>query len=450
LDAIPRLDEVSLDATVLGFALAAAIVTGVLASLMPARAAVRRPSWGTSRARSAPLASKMVIGEIALTAALLWGAGLLGQTFRHLQRADLGFDPHHVLTFSLLLPDSNEPDGRKEAAFDERVMESLQRIPGVESVAATTELPIFGLSATMEMKIAGHPAPLPSEPKAELRVVSTGYFATMGMAVRRGRNFTDRDRWGAPGVAIVNEAAARRYFGGQDPVGQRLMVPQFAPGMRDAGAETPREIVGVVGDVRQYSLKDDAVPHLYLPLEQNAVRYTMFAVRTKGRPEDSVAAVQRVVGELDRDLPAAEFASMDARMAFLTSQARTSSTLFALFALLALLLAAVGIYSVLSGAIRRRTHEIGIRMSIGARRRDVLIMVLREAVTWTVCGLALGGVLLAACARLIENYLFGVRTTDSATAAGVAAALLVLAVGAACVPACRAAQVDPMVALRHD
>jgi len=452
LDGIPRLDEFRLDSHVILFAFATSLLTGVLCSMWPARvirqyslAAMVIGNKSASRSRAA-----LVVAEIALTCLLVWVGGLLWQTLRHTQGVDLGFDPHHVLTFSLLLPDSKEREGRKEAAFDAQLLDQLRRIPGVESAAATTELPIFGLSATMEMKIPGRPTPQPTDPRAEMRIVSPDYFATMRMSLRRGRDFTSRDRWGAPGVAIINEAAARQYFAGQDPVGQRLLIPQFEPGMGGAGPETAREIVGVTADVRQYSLREPFVPHLYLPLDQNAVRYSMFAIRTRGRPESLIETVRRVVAQLDRDLPPAEFSTMDERMAFLTSQARTVTTLFAVFASLTVLLAAFGIYSVVAFATRQRTREIGIRMAVGAKGRDVLSMVLRQVAIWTGLGLGAAALALVCCRRYLESYLFGVRTADSTTALAVFAGIVILAQAAAILPAWRASRLDPLTALRQD
>jgi putative ABC transport system permease protein len=320
----------------------------------------------------------------------------------------------------------------------------LSSLPGVKSVSAINHLPLGGDVWTFPFTVEGRPAPPNAErPSAVYRVVRPDYFRTMGAALLKGRDFTERDDATAPGVVIINEALARRQWPGEEPLGQWITV--------GGGGINPREVVGVVRDLKQGEWSSEPKPEMYLPHAQAAnARGMTLVVRASSELPAIEPLIRREVWALDKDLPVSQVTSMEGVVADSVGQQRFNTLLIGGFAAVALLLAAAGVYGVMSYAVAERTHEIGVRMALGARGRDVLGMVIRQGLVLTLCGLALGLAGALALARVMDSILYEVSATDPLVIGGVAAALMLSAMLACYVPARRATKVDPMLALRHE
>jgi putative ABC transport system permease protein len=457
---IPRFDEVNVNPAVLGFALLSALVTGVVCSLGPAltlsRQDVNRALESSGRIFTSSRAQNrtrhaLIVAEIALTFVLLYTAGLVTQSLVRMQRVDLGYDPRHVLTFSITLPETTDPAGHQFVASYDRLIERIRRLSGVEQVGLTICLPTGdGAGGTMDVKIEGRPAPPHNgEANATLRVVNSDYFRALRIPLLQGRLFDERDTFDRPNTVIITQSVALRFFPNQNPLGQRLMIDWLDPNLRAGGDKLiAREIVGVVGDVKQTSVTDERKMELLVPYGQNGVRFTMMAVRTAGDPMKLITAIRREIAEEDKDLPMANVMTMEERASALTAQSRASTLLFGLFAALALLLSAIGIYSVISYAVTQRTHEIGIRMALGAQTSDVLGLVVKQGLKLILTGVVIGLATTSALTRLMASLLFDVRATDPITFVAIAVLLTGVALVACWFPARRAAKVDPMIALR--
>jgi len=453
-DDIPRLQEVRIDGRVLGFTLLISMLCGILFGLAPALQSAklnlneslkeggRSNSEGGSRRR---LRDMLVVTEIALSLVLLIGAGLLIRSFVKLQGVSPGFNASHILTMDLSLSRSKYPDATHTTAFYRQALEKIEALPGVESAAISLSLPPNYLEVTDSFSIETHPAP-PGEslPDVPIVFISPKYFSTLGVPLLRGRAFTDADKDGAPGVTIINETLARQYFGDENPIGQRMKV---------GGSERDNqwmEIVGVVGNVRYTGLDAKEEPAYYLPHPQASWRSMYVVVRTAGNPLDLAPSIRNQVWSLDNDLPVAQVRTMEQLLAESVAQPRFRTLLLGIFAAVALLLAAVGIYGVISYSVSQRRHEIGIRMALGASRTDILRLVVGQGLKLAVIGTALGLAGAYGATRLLETLLFGVSTTDAVTFLGISGFLMVIAGLASYVPARRATRVDPMVALRHE
>ena len=452
---LPRAAVVGLDWYVLAFTLAVSVATGLLFGLAPAWQARKvdvntalKEGAGKGGSARGRLRGALVVAEVALSLILLVGAGLLMRTFANLVNVSPGFDPNNVLTCQIALNGERYDTTNEAAAFYRDALERVGRLPGVEAAAITNKLP---LDWQFNM-----PVFLPSNPdKAEsvqFRMITPDYFRVMKIPVKRGRVFGDGDTAAAPPVVIVNEAFAERYFDGQDPFAQRLSVG------RNLG-EPPRQVVGVVGDIKQSGLDRPAPPMVFVPIPQasdkllasvRAFTPSYFTVRTTVEPLSLMSSIKHEVGELDATLALSQFYSMEEIAARSIASQRFYMLLLGLFAILGLVLAAVGVYGVMSYAVSQRTHEIGIRMALGAQGSDVLRMVLRHGLGLTLAGVAVGVAGAAALTRLMESLLFGVSATDWQTFGAVAVILTGVAVGASLAPARRATRVDPMVALRHE
>jgi putative ABC transport system permease protein len=455
----PRMDQIRLDGTVLAFTLGVSLVAGLVAGVVPAREASRRDVGetlkeagraGSGAPRSRRFQSLLVITELACALVLVAGASLMARSFLRLQAGELGFDPEGVLTLRMSLPEYRYPTPAKRAAFVERVLAEVGAVPGVQAVGETTFLPLSGWNSSRAFAVEGQPAPTRGqEPEAEFRCVSEDYFRAMRIALRRGRGFTPADREDAPLVAVVNETMARRFFPGEDPIGRRVDFRLRPVGAAEAGPSW-REIVGVVGDVRHQGLAQPARPEIYLPYRQEPVSLVALAVRTGSAPEAMATAVKSAVWAVDAEQPVIAVMGLDRLASESLALRRVSMLVLAAFAAVALALAALGLYGVMSFSVAGRTREIGVRMALGARPRQILAMVLGQGLAVTGLGVAVGLAAALALTRVLASLLYGVSATDAASLAAVAALLVSVALAASYVPARRATRVDPMTALRSD
>jgi putative ABC transport system permease protein len=454
---IPRLAELRVDRVVLLFASALSLLTGVAFGLAPAlqvskldlNDALKEGGKGAGEAGGRHrLRSFLIVSEIALSLVLLIGAGLMIKSFWRLMQVDPGFNPENALTAVVSLPVAKYAETERQIAFFQQAVERVGNLPGVEAAGVTTDIPLFGGSST-GFDVGGRPPYPPGQrPMVEFRSVSPGYFRAMGIPLLRGRAFTEQDRADAPGVVIVNETLARRYFPGEDPVGKRL------------GLSAPtdwREIVGVARDARNFGLDEEVRPEAYMPYTQSTPGYLSGSVsamilvaRTASDPQGLGASVKREVQALDSAQPVYNVKTMEQYMADSTARRRFNMLLLAIFAGVALVLAVVGLYGVMSYTVLQRTHEIGIRMALGARRGDVLRMIVGQGLILALVGAALGLAAAFALTRVIRGMLYGVGSTDPATFIAVTALLLIVSLLSCLIPARRATKVDPLIALRYE
>lgn len=446
------LNAIGLDWRVFGFTLAVSLLTGMIFGLAPALTASRPDlvkalrdggSYSSMSFGWRSLRGWLVVAELALAMVLLLAAGLLVRSFNQLVTVELGFDRENVLTARISLPRSGYTTPAQTAAFYQQLVERVKTLPGVESSGTINHTPLSGFGMIAFIDIEGHP---PLDPKNDrplgIGSVSREYFRTMKIPLISGRNYDDRDTADGPKVAIVNQAFARRFFAGDDPLGKRVSF-----GCKDGLCRT---IVGVVGNVKQESLTEDVIPEIYLPFAQNPMSAMTLFVRTVDDPLNLARTVRNEVLAIDKNQPVYEVKTLQQRVAEALSVSRSLMLLFTSFAVLAVLLALVGVYGIISYSVSQRTHEIGIRMALGAKAADVLKLIMKNGVTLTLLGvlIGLGGAL--ALTRFLATLLFGVTPTDTLTFVVVSVVLIVVSMVACFIPARRATRVDPLVALRYE
>ena len=449
---IPRLETARLDSTVLLFTLVVATLTGLLSGLAPAILGSRVDlseviKGGGARTGSAHkqhrIRSIMVTTEVALALVLLVGSGLLTRSLIHLISVDPGFNTHKLLTLRVSLSEKAYPKAEQKFAFLNELLVRLRALPGVRSAGAGSGLPTLGWWSLFGADIEGQPEMPPGlRPDIPTDMVSLDYFQTLGIPLMAGRGFNEGDRATTAQVAIVNQAFVREYFPGQNPIGKHV------------GRRSPpgswREIVGVVGNVRQLGPSHEESPEIYIPYQQEPTGDMNLVLRTATGPLALVAPVKAAVQAVDPAQPVYDIATMDERLSESMSAQRFNALLVGVFALAALGLAGVGIYGVLAFSVARRTPEIGVRMALGARRAEVLTLVVGEGLRLCGLGVGLGLAASAPLTHLLRGVLFGVSPSDPVTLVAASAALLLVAVMACYIPARRAVTIDPMTALRHE
>ncbi len=391
-----------------------------------------------------------MVAEFALALTLLAGAGLAIHSFWNLAKVDLGVRTDHVLTFNLPVPQAKLTQSGQMVSFYQQLLERVESLPGVSHAEVATGMPLQGPGFGMPFTIAGKPVDDPStRPGAGFEMVTPGYFQTFGIQMVKGRGFTEQDIAGRVRVAVVNEALVKKYFPDVDPLTQRLIVEDLIPGVTKLGPPVEWQIVGVVRNVRN-GIRNDGFPEIDVPFWQSPWPQVGMAVRTTGDPIAMSKSIAAAVHSLDPDLALANVKPMDQLRDESLVTDRFTSLLYVSFAGVALLLATIGIYGVMAFAVAQRTHEIGLRMALGASRDHVLGLILKEGIMLAAIGLGLG--LVGACfvGRAMRGLLYGVGTIDVAAFSVVAAAMLAAALVACYVPANKAAKVDPMVALRYE
>ena len=450
-----NLQGVGINLTVLAWTLAISLLTGIIFGLVPALEATRVDLNGTLKeggkgaggqsARTRSLRSVLVVSEVALALVLLASAGLMLKSFARMRNIDTGFNTENVLTMVLRLPAAKYKEDPQVVNFFRQALERTRALPGVRSAGMVNFLPLYGgLGSSTSFTIEGRPAQPPGqEPGTNVRVADASYFATMGIPLLRGRNFTDFEDAEARHVIIVSESLARRYFPGEDPLGKRITVPM-------SEKPVPTEIVGIVGDVRYDSLTDEAEPTVYFPHPELTYEFMTLVIRTTGDPAEMAPAVRRELSAIDPDQPVSDVRTMNQVMADTVGRARFSTLLLGLFAGLATLLAAVGIFGVMNYSVALRTHEIGIRMALGAQPARVLMLVLRQGLILTLVGIGVGLAGALALTRVMSGLLYGVGATDPITFASIALILAVVSLIACYIPARRATRIDPLIALRYE
>ncbi|HXG64194.1 MAG TPA: ABC transporter permease [Blastocatellia bacterium] len=449
-NSIPRVWEIGLDGRVLGFTLLVTLATGLFFGLIPALQA-SRPNLNEAlkeggRTLSASfrrnrLRSIFVISEVAICLVLLIGAGLMARSFIRLLDVDPGFNPENVLTANVSLSPIKYREPHQRVAYYRESLEKIKALPGVQAAGIILDLPMSGNAASRYFRIEGRPPQPPGQGyNTNLNATAPGYFKTMGIPLIAGRDFDERDVIGAPEVVIINEAMAREFWPDEDPLGKRLAV----------GDGPWRTVIGVVGNVKYRGLDADTRQEMYWPYYQMGFSGGTFVARTGSDPENMAAAVRSAMQEVDRDQPVYNIRAMEEVMSETVAPRRFNMLLLAIFAGVALALAAVGIYGVMAYTVNRRTHEIGIRMALGASRGDVLKLVVGQGMALAAVGVSIGLVAAYGLTRLLASLLFGVSDKDPVTFIALSLLLAGVALLACYVPARRATKVDPMVALRNE
>jgi predicted permease len=453
---IPRLTEIRLDARSLVFTFSVSLLTGVLFGLFPAlRASTpaleeslkegsHRQSQGRSHHR---LRNLLVVSEIALSLLLLIVSGLLIKSFVRLNHVDLGFDQSNHLTMEIALPASKYKDGPSQAAFFQQAVENLKSLPKVQYVGAISDLPLLGGNSTV-FQVEGRPVDEGDKPLTEYRLISPDYFRTMNIQLLRGRYFSEGDHKTAPGVVIINETLAKRFFPGEDVLGKRIGLSNPADW---------REIVGVVRDVRDYGPDIEPTPQSYVPMVQNAPDYLdgsssgmALVVRTDSDPTSLAPMFRERIHSLDKAQPIQNLKTMEERFGESVAPRRFNMLVLSIFAALALVLAAVGVYGVISYSVTQRTHEFGVRMALGAQPSAVNKLVLNHVLKLAIAGIVVGLAAAFAVTRTLSSFLYGVATTDPTVFVGTSLLMAAIALLASYYPARRATRVNPIIALRAE
>ncbi|HST23586.1 MAG TPA: FtsX-like permease family protein, partial [Blastocatellia bacterium] len=456
---LPAEADVRLSIPVLLFTLAATILTGLLFGCVPAWRATNlnlnqmlkeggRTGTDSSRNR---LRKALVVVEFALALTLLAGGGLALRSFWNLSRVDLGVRTDHVLTSFLPVPAKRFSDAQQINAYYSRMLEQIKAVPGISHATVTTGIPLLGTGFGMAFSIVGQPTSDPSEsPGGGFQMVTPEYFDTFGISIVQGRSFTDRDTAESVRVAMVNENLANRYFSGVDPLTQRIAIAGLIPGSMKIGPPVEWQIVGVFHNVRNGKGLREEYPEIYVPFRQSPWPNAAVAVRTVGDPQSINQSLAAAVNSVDPDLPLAGVKTMEQVAGESLAFDRFGMVVYGSFAVLGLGLAVVGIYGVMAFAVSQRTHEIGLRMALGASRVQVFSLFLREGAILALIGSAFGLAGAYLVGRAMQATLYGVGALDAVAFIGVAVVLLVAALLACFFPARRASKVDPMIALRYE
>jgi predicted permease len=459
-DKLPHSIAVGLDGKVLAFTATIAVATGILAGVLPAVRLTRadvsqslKQGLGRTDADSSGHRTRsiLVVAEVALSLILLVGAGLMIRSFQLLHRVSPGFDSHQVLTMTAMVSNAKFSVPAQQIAFFEQVLQRVRALPGVEAAGVIDDVPLNNGGSHQPVAIEGRPTlPMSEQPEVDVRLTSRGYMSALHIPIVQGRDFSDTDLAGRPAVILISQSMARQFWPGEDALGKRLTLT-FSP-------EAVREVVGIVGDVKLDGL-DQTRPSatIYVPLDQLSPSphgwrsFPMsLVVRSASSPTGLVSAVSNAVHDVDRDMPLRDIFTMDDLVANSLSQQRFNMLLLGAFAGLAMLLAAVGIYSVLSYSVKRSVREIGIRLALGATLRDVLRMVVYEGMKPALLGVVVGAIGALAMGRVLSSLIYQVKPADPITFLAVTVLLMAVAVLASIIPAYRATKVDPMVALRYE
>jgi predicted permease len=450
---IPRLSDATLDLRVLVFTISVSILTGIIFGLAPALQLSKTDlndslkesdRGGTSSVRSGRIRNLLVISEVALALMLLISGGLLMKSFTQVLRIEPGFDPHNLLTMELALTYGKYKDVESQVAFFKQVVEHTKNLPGVEAVGGTSILPMTGGESSTIFNIEGRPSPPENQlPWASFRWVSPDYFRAMGISLLKGRDFTVRDDKDAPRVVIINERMARQNWQNGNPIGQRIKI-------RYGTEKFVYEIVGIVSNIHHFGLDKDENPEFYMPIYENPRWFMHMVVRTRTNPMLLTNEIRKVVAKFDKDQPVTNVKTMETVLAESVAPRKLSMSLMLVFAGIALILASIGVYSVIAYSVAQRTHEVGIRMALGAQTSNVLKMILLQGISPVLVGIVIGLGGAWALTRWMQSMLFHVSTTDPLIFILVPLFLILIAALASYFPARRAAKVDPVIALRYE
>ncbi|MGH9378515.1 MAG: ABC transporter permease [Terriglobia bacterium] len=454
---LPRVGAFRMDGNVLLFALLLSFITGIVFGLAPSLTATRvdlsrslkEADARTGSAGRTKLQSVLAASEVSISLVVLIGAALALESFTGLMRVRPGFDPNNLLTFNVSLPQKKYDKGVNRSEFFDQAIARIQALPAVEQAALTNVLPLEGGSDILFNIVGGSGSQPPGAAlDADYRVASPGFFHTMRIPLMRGRAFSESDNASGEPVVVINQTMAKMYWRNQDPIGQRIWIGKpMGPAWTEP---SPRQVIGVVGNIRDASLASPPDPTMYIPYAQRLASQAYFVVRTRQTPLAVVPEVRRAIGALDAQLPLAEIEPMTDVISSSLAGWRFRAILLAAFGALALFIAAIGIYGVISYSVTQRTHEIGIRMALGAQKADVLRIVIGNGIKLALIGVGIGVVGALILTRFLASMLYGVHPTDPGTFLVVSLVLLGVALLACYIPARRATKVDPMVALRYE
>lgn len=450
-ESLPRSGEIKVDLPVLGFTLLVSALTGIVFGFVPAlqasKADFNESLKESSRSSTDPLGRNrlrrfFVVSEIAFALILLIGAGLMLKSFYRLITINPGFKPENVITLRIALPGTKYSENHQQVEFFNQIVDRIKNLPGVKSVGMTNNLPLTGMDMRFTFSIEGRQS-MPGEDRSiQYHTVSPDYFHTLGIQLLEGRDFTEQDNQDAPGAVIINKTLARRFFLAETPLGQRLKIPYSKINIR--------QIIGVVEDVKHSNLDANSQAEVYVPYAQDPWPFMTLVIGTNSVSSSSAAILKNKVWELDKDLPIESIRTMEQILSDTVSRPRFYARLLGIFAVLAIILAAVGIYGVISYSVTQRTHEIGIRMALGAQQGDVLRLIVGQGMLLAFAGVAIGLVGAFSMTRVLSGLLYNVSPDDFATFALTSILLMSVALVASYIPARRAARLDPMIALRYE